>query len=65
MMDSLLELGHSVQDGDDIEQFERLLILGESACVPQIIPHFLHNKMGIALPEQSQNVLLQDRRRTP
>lgn len=49
MMDSLQEMGHSPQDRDDIEQFERLVILGESACVPQIMSHFLVNKLGMSL----------------
>ena len=46
MIESLQELGYPTCPGEDIEQLQRLLLLGESACAPQIVSHFLVNKLG-------------------
>ena len=49
MVDSLQEMGYPTCPGEDIEQLQRLLLLGESACAPQIVSHFLVNKLGAPL----------------
>ena len=50
MIDSLQELGYPTCPGEDMEQLQRLLLLGESACAPQIVSHFLVNKLGAYFP---------------
>ena len=47
---SMQELGHTPSATSFVEQFERLLVLGESACAPQLISHLLVSKLGKPFP---------------
>lgn len=40
-------LGVKSQPGADVEQFERLLILGEATCTENVLHHFLTNTLGM------------------
>ena len=53
MLEALQEMGYETLEGDDMEQFQRLLLLGETACAPQIVSHFLVDKLGQSLPTAS------------
>lgn len=46
LSDALLEMGNTSDREGDLEQFERLILLGESACAPHTISHFLSSKIG-------------------
>ena len=46
LSDALVEMGSASDREGDLEQFERLVLLGESACAPHTISHFLSSKLG-------------------
>lgn len=46
MEESLQGWNHTVAPGEEMEQLQRLLLLGESACAPEAVSHFLINKLG-------------------
>jgi hypothetical protein len=46
LRDALKEMGHISVQNSDLEQFERLILLGESACANDTMSHFLSSKIG-------------------